>query len=124
VGFTNTRKEKLMKIAIHCRRFGLTAALQEYTLHQLRSALSHTRAKVRHVTVRLCDLNGPRGGADKHCGIHVVVDGVGQVVTASTDRDLYAAISQAARRIGRGVSRRLRQKRMVRPSSLDVAAQP
>lgn len=112
-----------MKIAIHSRRFGLTAALQEYTLQQLRSALSHTRARVRHVTVRLGDLNGPRGGADKHCGIHVVVDGVGQVVTTSIDRDLYAAISQAARRIGRGVARRLSQKRMVRPSSVDVAAQ-
>lgn len=113
-----------MKIAIHCRRFGLTAALQEYTLHQLRLALSHTRAQVRHVTVRLGDLNGPRGGADKRCGIHVVVDGVGQVVTASTDRDLYAAIAQAARRIGRGVARRLSQRRMVRPSSLDIVAQP
>ena len=113
-----------MRIAIHCRRFGLTAALQEYTLHQLRLALSHTRAQVRHVTVRLCDLNGPRGGADKRCGIHVVVDGVGQVVTASTDRDLYSAISQAARRIGRGVARRLSQRRRARPSAPDVPAQP
>lgn len=112
-----------MKIAIHCRRFGLTAALQEYTLHQLRGALSHTRARVRHVTVRLCDVNGPRGGTDKHCGIHVVVDGAGQVVTASTDSDLYAAISQAARRIGRGVARRLGQRRAVKPSTLHVLAQ-
>lgn len=110
-----------MKIAIHCRHFGLTAALQEYTLHQLRFALSHTRARVRRVSVRLCDLNGPRGGADKRCGIHVVVDGVGQVVTASTDRDLYAAISQAARRVGRGVARRLNQRREARPASSNVA---
>jgi ribosome-associated translation inhibitor RaiA len=112
-----------MKIAIHSRRFGLTAALQEYTLHQLRSALSHTRTRVRYVTVRLCDVNGPRGGADKHCGIHVVVDGVGQVVTTSTDRDLYAAIAQAARRISRGVARRLSQRRTVRSSTLHVAVQ-
>lgn len=110
-----------MKIAIHCRRFGLTAALQEYTLHQLRGALAHTRARVRRVTVRLCDLNGPRGGADKRCGIHLVLDGEGQVVTASTDRDLYAAIAQATRRIGRGVARRLKQRGTARPGPSGVA---
>lgn len=100
-----------MKIAIHSRNVGLTAALQEYTLHQLCNALSHARERVQRVTVRLHDLNGPRGGADKRCGIHVVIGGVGQVVTASTDRDLYVAIAQAARRVSRGIVRRLGQRR-------------
>ncbi|SMP81911.1 HPF/RaiA family ribosome-associated protein [Noviherbaspirillum suwonense] len=103
-----------MKVAMYSHSFGLTAALHEYTLHQVRNALSHTLAHVQRVTVRLRDLNGARGGLDKRCDIHVVIDGAGPVITTSTDRDLYAAISQAAGRIGRTVSRRVRQQRQGR----------
>lgn len=74
----------------------LPAALQEYTLLQLRRPLSHTRAKVRHVTMRLSDLNGAGSGNGQRCGIHVVVEDIGQVVTLAP-HDLHAAISQAAR---------------------------
>jgi ribosomal subunit interface protein len=100
-----------MKIAIHSPSFNLTAALQAHTIERLRLALAHTRHRVRHVTVRLRDLNGPRGGVDKQCGIHVAIDGVGDVVAAEKDSDLYAAIARAAERIGRGVKRRLSQRR-------------
>lgn len=100
-----------MRIAIHSPSFNLTAALQEHTFERLRLALSHAGHRVRRVTVRLRDLNGPRGGIDKQCGIHVAIDGIGDVVVAEKDRDLYAAIARAADRIGRGVTRRIRQKR-------------
>lgn len=108
-----------MKVAMYSRNFGLTAALHEYTLHHIRAALAHTLVRVQRVTVRLHDLNGPRGGLDKRCDIHVVIEGAGQVVTTGTDRDLYAAISRAAGRIGRSVSRRVRQKREGRATQVN-----
>jgi putative sigma-54 modulation protein len=111
-------QENQMKVAMYSPCFGLTAALHEYTLRQIRNALAHTVGRVQRVSIRLRDLNGPRGGLDKRCDIHVVIDGAGQVVTTSTDSDLYAAISQAAARIGRSVSRRLRQQRKARSAKM------
>lgn len=106
-----------MKIAIHASRFKLSAALQAHTLDRLRLALVHVRHRVRSVTVRLSDLNGPRGGIDKQCGVHVSINGVGDVVAAERDADLYAAIVRAAARIGRSVERRLAQRRQRRAHS-------
>jgi ribosomal subunit interface protein len=108
-----------MKIAIHSPSFNLSAALQAHTIERLRQALAHARHRVRSVTVRLRDLNGPRGGVDKQCGIQVAIDGMGEVVAAERDHDLYAAIARAAERIGRNVERRIARNRP-RPVAVHV----
>ena len=61
--------------------------------------------------VRLSDINGPRGGADKCCHIQVVLPQLPDVVIEDTEVDLYAAIDRAADRAGRTVDRRLARHR-------------
>ena len=95
-----------MKVDVHAQGFPLTAALAEHTERRLRFALKHAADRVQHATVRLADVNGPRGGVDKKCIIHIVLAGIPDIVTEDTEADMYIAINRAADRIGHTVLRR------------------
>lgn len=46
---------------------GLSSSLAPLARRRLEFALGRLGARVRSLTVRLADLNAPRGGVDKHC---------------------------------------------------------
>lgn len=52
----------------------------------------------------MCDINGPRGGIDKHCRVELKTERSGKVVVSSLARDwngaLNAALARASRRAG------------------------
>ena len=96
-----------MRIDIKAKGFDLTEGLREHTLRRLQFALGWANHDVRVVTVRLFDINGPRGGKDKRCRIQVPFPGTANVVIEDTDSDLYVAIDRAAERPERAVVRRL-----------------
>ena len=64
--------------------------------------------RIGKVTVRLIDVNGPRGGNDKRCGVVLDLKGCGVVVLEEDGADLDSVIDRAADRVGRVVSRRVR----------------
>lgn len=74
-------------------------------------ALNNGDDYIQYVIVKLSDINGPRGGADKCCYIQVVLPGLPDVVIEDTESDLYVAIDRAADRAGRTVTRRVARKR-------------
>lgn len=96
-----------MKVDVHAQGFTLTDAITSHTERRLRFALKHAADQVQNVTVRLADINGPRGGVDKRCSIHVVLSGVPDIVTEDTEADMYIAINRAVDRVGRTVLRRV-----------------
>lgn len=96
-----------MRVDVHAQGFPLTAALTEHTERRLRFALKHATDRVQRVTVRLADVNGPRGGIDKRCCVHIVMSGVPDIVTEDTEADMYIAINRAIDRVGRTVLRRM-----------------
>jgi len=100
-----------MLIDIQARNFPLTDALRGHTKRRLGFALSVRDDHIQRVIVRLSDINGPRGGADKCCHIQVVLTQLADVVIEDTEVDLYAAIDRAADRAGRTVGRRLARQR-------------
>jgi ribosome-associated translation inhibitor RaiA len=57
--------------------------------------------------MRLSDINGPRGGADKRCHVRVVLDGLHDVVIEDIEADLYVAIDRATDRAGRTLVRKI-----------------
>jgi ribosome-associated translation inhibitor RaiA len=61
--------------------------------------------------VRLCDINGPRGGEDKCCRIQIIMPHLPDVVIEDTMANLYCAIDRASDRAGRTVGRRLARQR-------------
>jgi ribosome-associated translation inhibitor RaiA len=100
-----------MRIDIKASGFDLTDGLREHTVRRLQFALGWANHDVRTVTVRLSDINGPRGGKDKRCRIQVPFPGTRHVVIEDTESDLYVAIDRAAERTGRAVVRRLEHLR-------------
>lgn len=100
-----------MQIDIQSRNFSLTNALRGHVERRLGFALSTRDDHILRITVRLSDINGPRGGADKCCHIQVVLPHLPDVVIEDTEADLYAAIDRAADRAGRTVGRRLTRQR-------------
>jgi hypothetical protein len=62
------------------------------------------------LTVRLTDVNGPRGGFDKRCRIAVALVPRGEVMVEGSGDDPFALITDAAKRVGRAVRRELERR--------------
>ena len=108
-----------MQIDIQARQFSLTDALRNHAERRLRCALACCDDHIKQVVMRLSDINGPRGGADKRCHLQVMLTGLPDVVVEDTEADLYIAINRATDRAGRTVGRRLaRQRDTARASGL------
>ncbi|MFW2371613.1 MAG: HPF/RaiA family ribosome-associated protein, partial [Gammaproteobacteria bacterium] len=84
-----------MQIDIQALNFPLTDALREHIQRRLGFALSSRDDQILRVTVRLSDINGPRGGEDKCCHIQVMLAQSSDVVIEDTEIDLYTAIDRA-----------------------------
>ena len=93
--------------------------MRDLTQRRLRFVLRRLAWLVPQATVRLTDVNGPRGGVDKRCQVELRTDGAGSVVVSSVANDwrtaLDAALARAARFLLRqwrrgSDSRRMRQR--------------
>lgn len=100
-----------MRIEIHTGKFSLTENLREHIERRIHVALSWANHKLRKVTLRLDDINGPKGGADKSCRIQIPIAGTKPVVIEEVQADLYVAIDRAVDRAARSLSRKLERKR-------------
>ena len=96
-----------MQIDIQARDFSLTDALRSHAERRLRFALSCCDDHIQRIAMRLSDINGPRGGADKRCHLRVVLDGLPDVVIEDIEADLYVAIDRATDRAGRTLLRKI-----------------
>jgi ribosomal subunit interface protein len=105
------KKETAMKMDIQSQGFTLTDGLRDYVMKNLSYGLSHGDEAITRVIVRLSDINGPRGGADKRCLIELRLKAAPAVVIEDTKVDLYIAIDRAADRAGRTLERRLARQR-------------
>lgn len=92
-----------MNIRVHSRSIELTEAIREWANRRVLFAVGQFGTRVRSVSVRLSDENGPKGGADQRCLMEARIASAGSVVAEVQDPDLYTAISRAADRLGRRV---------------------
>lgn len=75
---------------------------QQHMMNTLRQALRSLRGRVARMMVRLDDVDGPAGGVDKRCSIHVLVQGV-PLVDNATARTWQESVEAAASRLGQRV---------------------
>ena len=68
-------------------------------------------AVVERVTVRIRDLNGPRGGVDIECRIKVVLSGFPSVIAERRSTTLETSFGGALAAAGSSVSQALRRRR-------------
>ena len=83
-------------------------------------------SSVERVTVRMADVNGPRGGVDHVCNVKVVLSGLPSVVVERQDASPHAAIDLALRATEQAVRRSVGRRRMkpLRPRNRAVQAPP
>jgi len=113
-----------MQMNIQARNFTLTESLRNHIQRRLGFALSSRDDHIQRIKVRLSDINGPRGGADKRCHIQLVIAQLSDVVIEDTELDIYTAIDRAADRASRTLNRRLSRQRDTqraqRPANTDT----
>ena len=99
--------------------------IREYASHRLSLALRRFDNRIRQVTVRISDLNGPRRGIDSKCSIAIdLVDGRRIFVNATTAWP-FASVKRAASRVNDALRREIHRTGWHRPEvlqSTDVAA--
>ena len=84
----------------------LPTALAELARRRFAFALARFGTQVRSLTVRLRDVNGPRGGHDKHCRVSLQLSGSRrQIVVEDIDASPGAVIDRTAERAARAVAR-------------------
>jgi putative sigma-54 modulation protein len=98
----------------------ISNALRNYTKRNLRMALSGAMGHINEIQVRLSDINGPRGGVDKLCGIRVVLRRVGVVFVRANSGDAYSAVDMAAQRLRSALGRQIGRRRSTRRRSHDA----
>lgn len=92
----------------------LNVAEREETRRKLGRKLGKFSRDIERVSVRIEDVNGPKGGVDKKCKIKVVLSGLPSVVIEEQDRDLKTAIDGALNRAERTVRKTIEKHREVR----------
>lgn len=103
-----------MQLDLQAPGLVLRTELRDHVASRLRSVLSRCAARIRHVSIRLRDVNGPRGGMDKRCSIKVELENAGAVRIEETGSELRSLIDRAMERTGRNVFKRL--DRATRPT--------
>lgn len=102
-----------MQLDIQTSGFLLTDSIREYTKRRMEFALNRNYRHITKVSVRLADINGPRGGVDKRCQIDLRLAGQNDIVIEDTEADLYIAIDRASDRCARTLNRRLERARQI-----------
>lgn len=73
--------------------------LREYAVHRLSFALRRFDRRIRRITVRIADVNGPRRGVDSRCSMSVALTDGRQIFVTAISAWPFAAVSQAVSRL-------------------------
>jgi ribosome-associated translation inhibitor RaiA len=92
----------------------LDPADRDYVRQKLGRKLGKFASSIERVSVRVEDVNGPRGGVDKRCRIKVVLSGMPSIVVEEQHYELQATLDGALARTERAVRRAVEQRRTAR----------
>jgi ribosome-associated translation inhibitor RaiA len=101
-------------VPAHVRAIGveLTEDDHSYIRGRLLTKLAKFARSIQRVSVRLTDVNGPRGGIDQVCSIKVVLNGLPSVLVTRRHASVQAAIDAALHAIEQAVRGIVGRRRM------------
>jgi putative sigma-54 modulation protein len=100
-----------MPVHIRAVAAALDAGDRSYLRRKLGTRLGKFARSIERASVRVKDVNGPRGGIDKVCRIKVVLSGLPSVVVEQRAASLQAAMDGALGRTPRAVKRAVQRRR-------------
>ena len=103
-----------MKIDLRFRGLELSDAFREHARRRVHLQMSRFGGAVHSVVVRIGDINGPKGGADKRCQVTLRGSGLGPLTTEDLSADVYSALDTALERAARAAGRDLERRRGAR----------
>ena len=107
-----------MRFQIRGRNMTVGNLLRNQVEKRLQFALGRFEPRIRHVTVDLADITGPRGGVDKSCRIAVHLNRGRTLRMGLSGEELIPLVDCAADHIGQAIRRALqrwRDQRRQRP---------
>ena len=101
-----------MQLDVRCMHMALDRDGMEQIRRRFEHGLDHFAHVIQRGRVLVSDVNGPKGGADKHCLVQLRLRGAPDVVIEEDGVDLFSVIGRAADRLTVAVGRALgREKR-------------
>lgn len=88
-----------------------TPGMMAHVQARLNNSLDRFARHVRDVEIHIKDENGPKGGLDKRCAMHVHIDGANPIIVEHRDSEFYAAIDQATHKLKRAVTKFFERRR-------------
>jgi ribosome-associated translation inhibitor RaiA len=104
------RRQTPEPLAIRTQGIDVSRETRAHVKKRLAFKLGKLARAIERISVRLEDVNGPRGGVDKQCRIKVVLRGMQSVVVQHADHDVLAAIDGAASRAERAAKRSVKKR--------------
>ncbi len=95
-----------MQLDIRGLNIAVTDAIRTHIEEKYAPFFERFGSQLQRATVRIEDTNGPRGGADKTCKLHVHLLPTEDLIIEETDADLYVAIDKVAHRCKEKLARR------------------
>ncbi|HET6579447.1 MAG TPA: CBS domain-containing protein [Gemmatimonadales bacterium] len=105
------RVAPLVPTYIRSRGVALSANDRAYVRRELGAKLGKFAAGLERISVRVDDVNGPRGGVDHLCRIKLVLSGLPSIVVEHQAASLQAAVDGAIARAERTLGRTVRRRR-------------
>lgn len=102
-----------MKFLIQTTGVNIDNGLRDYVERRGQFALTRLSDRISRVEVHLSDINGPRGGLDKHAKVCVRLNGAPDAIVEDTDGDIRLLVDRALSRAGRLVAKRIERGNQV-----------
>jgi ribosome-associated translation inhibitor RaiA len=94
-----------MKLEIRGRHVHITRTIRAHVERRLGFALDRFAARIRIVRLKVGDVNGLRGGVDKHCQLAVWFMHSSPIILESRDLTVLGAIDRVFNKVGCVVAR-------------------
>lgn len=100
---------KPVALVIRVGSHGTPDTLREYAERRLSCAIRNFERRINRVTVRISDLNGPKGGVDAHCSIAADLNDGTRILAKATTAWPFASVKQAASRLSEALRREIKR---------------
>ena len=97
-----------MRMRLTAHGIELSSELKDFVQRRIHFSLGRLAGRIKSLTVRLADVNGPRGGVDKCCDISIDAGLRQNVIVREQQATIHAAVALAVDRAERAVQRQMR----------------